>query len=81
MANVIIEDQKNILKKIKPSVKIKIDGPLVGNKIIVNNVTLLSGKQDTTDKVSTLESKTLVALFNFPDDTEQPITIDHVKTK
>lgn len=78
-----IEDAKGALKKIKPTEQVSISGNLINHKIIVDQVRLLPSTRDiqTTESTSdTLgEQRTLVALFNSPDDLSQPFTIKDVE--
>ncbi len=85
-----IEDTEGVLRKLKPSGKIKISGDKIGNRIIVNTAKSLSAvppepthrkivaaTEETAETIG--EQKTLVALFNYPDKQDKPFTIDDVK--
>ena len=78
-----IEDAKGGLKKIKPTEQVSISGNLINHKIIVDKVRLLPSTRETATTETTSdtlgEQKTLVALFNFPDDTSKPFTLQEVK--
>ena len=80
-----IEDAKGALKKIKPSEQVGISGGLIDRKIIVDKVRLLPSTRETATTETTSdtlgEQKTLVALFNFPDDTSEPFTIQDAEDK
>jgi len=79
-----IEDKKGILGKIKPSSKISLSGIMRKNKIVADSVIQLSTKKsalsaDESTPETIGEQKTLVALFNYPDKSSEPFTIQDVQ--
>ena len=77
-----IEDKKGILRGVKSSWKMNIQGDLVGNKIVVEDAKPLDVLAESEQLQDTIgEQRTLVALLNSPDDLSQPYTIEDVEDK
>lgn len=75
-----IEDKKGVLRGVKPSWKMSIQGNLVENKVIVEDAKPLDVPAESEQLQDTIgEQRTLVALLNSPDDLSQPFTIKDVE--
>jgi hypothetical protein len=80
-----IEDPNGIVK-IKAGIEVIISGTKVNNKLIADKVTSLdyslkSGQTEGDVSNETGEQRTLVALFNYPDKTGQPLTLQDVQNR